>query len=424
MIRYLDKEEYGACIPLWQEAFPEDSREFLEYYFGRKIKESRILVKEDGEGRILTMVHLNPYDVMVGGQAHRLSYIVGVATAAGSRHQGHMRDVLVRMLQDMHGAGDPFCYLMPASPDIYRPFGFTYVFDQPLWRLDVDEAERPDGTERPDEAERPDEMERPDETERPDGTERPDEAERPVNAERLELRLDEKAGTSVMDQEYLADWMNRWLKERYQVYARRDAAYLDLLQAELDSENGRVFGWMDGQGNLAALQAYWGTEKREQRFLYCSREDWVGPADPQRPGRPAIMARIADVRAFMEMITVNSGCPCPVMEVPVRIHDTLISGNDGLWTWRVGRDSSKLLAASPAAGQLPGKHWPAGHLEDGSGDADILISTEVLDITVDRLMAWLSGYSPLDAVLEDAGEPPFWHGYIKPLEGIFLDEIV
>ena len=53
----------------------------------------------------------------------KLDYIVGVATAADSRHRGHMRDVLMKMLGDMHQDRKPFCYLMPASPDIYRPFG-------------------------------------------------------------------------------------------------------------------------------------------------------------------------------------------------------------------------------------------------------------------------------------------------------------
>ena len=59
-------------------------------------------------------------------------YIVGVATAADSRHRGHMRDVLMKMLGDMHQDRKPFCYLMPASPDIYRPFGFRYIFDLSL----------------------------------------------------------------------------------------------------------------------------------------------------------------------------------------------------------------------------------------------------------------------------------------------------
>ena len=104
MIRYLDKDEYGKCIPLWKEAFPEDSEEFLDYYFGKKISDSQVIVKEDEGGKLLTMAHLNPYKVRVGGRMYVLPYIVGVATAADSRHQGHMRDVLAAMLQDMHEA--------------------------------------------------------------------------------------------------------------------------------------------------------------------------------------------------------------------------------------------------------------------------------------------------------------------------------
>ena len=57
----------------------------------------------------------------MGKKMWKLDYIVGVATAADSRHRGHMRDVLMKMLGDMHQDRKPFCYLMPASPDIYRP---------------------------------------------------------------------------------------------------------------------------------------------------------------------------------------------------------------------------------------------------------------------------------------------------------------
>lgn len=76
-----------------------------------------------------------PYRINVGKKMWKLDYIVGVATAADSRHRGHMRDVLMKMLGDMHQDRKPFCYLMPASPDIYRPFGFRYIFDQPQYRL-------------------------------------------------------------------------------------------------------------------------------------------------------------------------------------------------------------------------------------------------------------------------------------------------
>lgn len=43
MIRYLDKDEYGKCIPLWKEAFPEDSEEFLDYYLVRRFRTARLL---------------------------------------------------------------------------------------------------------------------------------------------------------------------------------------------------------------------------------------------------------------------------------------------------------------------------------------------------------------------------------------------
>ena len=42
MIRYLTEEERGLSRDLWEEAFPEDSQSFDDYYFSEKIKENRI----------------------------------------------------------------------------------------------------------------------------------------------------------------------------------------------------------------------------------------------------------------------------------------------------------------------------------------------------------------------------------------------
>ena len=46
MIRYLTEEERGLSRDLWEEAFPEDSRSFDDYYFSEKIRENRILIYE------------------------------------------------------------------------------------------------------------------------------------------------------------------------------------------------------------------------------------------------------------------------------------------------------------------------------------------------------------------------------------------
>lgn len=401
MIRYLDKDEYGKCIPLWKEAFPEDSEEFLDYYFGKKISDSQVIVKEDEGGKLLTMAHLNPYKVRVRDRMYVLPYIVGVATASDSRHQGHMRDVLVTMLQDMHEAHTPFCYLMPASPDIYRPFGFVYVFDQPVWTLREDAAAGVQAIGlRLDEA----------------GEEEAYVAAAEVQTEASGVAMVEMQAKAPgrMD---LSDWMNRWLGGRFQVYAERDSAYLQMLQAELDSEDGQVYGYLDGQGRLAALKAVWGKEKQEQRFLYCDRDEWIQAPEDLPAAKPAIMARITDVAAMAEVISVNEDCPCPRMEVMIRIRDRLVDGNHGLWRWRLGTDGSRLERIG-RIGTVEG----FGIAEDGS---DALISTEVLELTVEQMTAWLLGYRPLDEIMEaDSGEIPYWWRYVQPLKGVFLDEVV
>ena len=47
MIRYLETEEKGRCLDLWREAFPEDSTEFCDYYFKEKMKDNKVLVREE-----------------------------------------------------------------------------------------------------------------------------------------------------------------------------------------------------------------------------------------------------------------------------------------------------------------------------------------------------------------------------------------
>lgn len=227
----------------------------------------------------------------------------------------------------------------------------------------------------------------------------------------------------------LADWMDRWLNGRFQVYAERDSAYLQMLQAELDSEDGQVYGYLDGQGKLAALRAVWGKEKQEQRFLYCDRDEWVGTPEGLPASKPAIMARITDVAAMAEAISVNEDCPCPRMEVLIRIKDRLVDGNHGLWRWRLGRDGSRLermrgIGAMEGIGTAEGFGTMEG-FETMEGCGDTLVSTEVLELTIEQLTAWLLGYRALDAVTEsDSGEIPYWWRFVRPLRGVFLDEVV
>ena len=82
MIRYLEAEEKGRTRALWNEAFPEDSVSFGDYYYKEKTKDNRILVCEE-EGRIVAMLQRNPYAVSMRGDVRTCDYIVGVATSQG-----------------------------------------------------------------------------------------------------------------------------------------------------------------------------------------------------------------------------------------------------------------------------------------------------------------------------------------------------
>ena len=112
-IRYLEEWEKRGTIPLWREAFPEDSDGFVEYYYKEKTRDNRILaaVEEqgDGKGRIVSMVHRNPYRLWVQGHVVDSDYVVAVATAEDRRHRGLMRGLLTRMLEDMYREQMPFC---------------------------------------------------------------------------------------------------------------------------------------------------------------------------------------------------------------------------------------------------------------------------------------------------------------------------
>ena len=128
-IRYLKPEEKEKARALWSQAFFEDSEEFDNYYFTEKIKENQILVKEE-DGRIISMVHLNPYKIRLKKQVCEINYVVGVATDKDRRHKGHMKDLLCRMLQDGWKRGEPFTFLMPEDKAIYEPFGFRFIYDK------------------------------------------------------------------------------------------------------------------------------------------------------------------------------------------------------------------------------------------------------------------------------------------------------
>ncbi len=341
------EEEKRQSRDLWVEAFPEDSKSFDDYYFNYKTEDNRILASVEPDGRVVSMIHRNPYLLRVRRHTWQVDYLVGVSTRKEKRHQGYMRRLLVRMMADMRRERMPFCFLMPADEAIYRPFGFTYIYRQPQWRLSK-------------------------------------EAETVVTRRTILPSQDETLVAEV------AAWMERWLCERYEMYAVRDEAYLRRLLKEIASENGSFDLLYDG-GRLVGVASEWGWSEREQRLLYaedCYMEEAAAP-------KPAIMARIISPDVFMKAVHLRKEGYLRELRIMLRLVDPLIPENDGMWIWELDRETSRLTKAKDMGGQM---------------DAE-------LTLTITELTSWLCGYEAPAAV--GAYAP-----LIDPVETIFLDEVV
>lgn len=126
-VRYLKQWERPATRPMYEAAFPEDSKEFVDYYYKWKTKDNEIIVMEGakGSGSFHVMIQLNPHTLSINGTIMDIPYIVAVATDLRYRRQGKMRQVMGYALQNMQRKGIPFTFLLPADPAYYRGQGFV-----------------------------------------------------------------------------------------------------------------------------------------------------------------------------------------------------------------------------------------------------------------------------------------------------------
>lgn len=139
-IHYLNQSEHGRTRALYEEVFVEDESDFVDAYYQIKAADNEILVAE-AEGRIVSMLHRNPYTLCYRGELIAADYLVAVATQVSYRHKGLMRALLTKALKDMQAQKKPFTFLMPADEAIYTPFDFRLMGNEDEESLTVQTAE-------------------------------------------------------------------------------------------------------------------------------------------------------------------------------------------------------------------------------------------------------------------------------------------
>lgn len=223
--RKLEKQEHGTTRKLWEEIFKEDTKEFLDYYYSVKTLENEIYVIEE-DNRIVSMLHLNPYQMRVGNEIFKAHYIVAVATDEQYRKRGYMAKLLNYTMQIMQERGEPFTFLMPAAEAIYKPFGFEFVYEQKRG---------------------------------------------PVTG-----KVYEESGIAFVmaekeDCQAIADFANEYLKE-YDVVTWRDASYYKTLLAEQASENGGILLAKEGE-KIVGVFCFARGNRIEIREPLCSKKE-------------------------------------------------------------------------------------------------------------------------------------------------------
>lgn len=237
-VRRLNPGDYGKSRALWEEIFPDDTKEFLDYYYEYCTRENLIYGIMDDKSRLLSMAQFNPYKVHLGDARVDTHYIVAVATRPESRHQGMMRQILHQALRDGYDRNEPFMFLMPAAEAIYKPFDFETVYGQKSMTVHITKCSGKN--------------------------------------KRKEIQIQEAREE---DLSRLADLSETLLGARYQVYTVRTEDYMKRLQKEQESEQGGILLFLaDGRPVGYCFSAM--EETPQIRELVCEPEyeDAVMPA--------------------------------------------------------------------------------------------------------------------------------------------------
>lgn len=297
----LTEQERQNARDLWSEIFYEDSEAFTDYYFREKMKHNvgYGIWKED---ELISMLYLTPYEGMLQISAEDddflnvpLYYIVGVGTKKEYRHQGCMDILLKQALHDIQKKGQPFTFLMPASPSIYLPYQFRYIYDRPEFLV----------------------------------------PETLCAAASAECMRQEDAAA-------VAAFAEKQLRMQYQLFLHRDEAYYLRQQKESRAQNGDVCLWKEN-GEIKGFYLY---AKEEAVWI---QEAVAEKEFAQKKGlvisekrKPIIMARITDVRTMLCSLRLKENAPFETLRLQLEVSDELLAENNGTFLWTVGKKESTI----------------------------------------------------------------------------------
>lgn len=131
MIVYADNLLKEDVQHIWKTCFPDDSDDFINFYFKEKYKNENTLVWME-EGKAIACLQMLPYAMTYYNSIIPTAYISGAATLPEFQNKGIMKKLLRFSFHEMEKKGIPLTTLIPQEKwlvKFYEKLGYTSVFE-------------------------------------------------------------------------------------------------------------------------------------------------------------------------------------------------------------------------------------------------------------------------------------------------------
>lgn len=316
-IFYCENRNIDSVYNLWQTVF-EDSKSFCDYYFKEKLIDNKILVAEDNQN-IVSMIHLNPYEILFSDCKIHTEYIVGVATSHSYRKRGILKLTMSKAICDMYQSKTEFTFLTTVDENIYSRYNFKYI--NSYFETEFD---------------------------------------------RIKVHVQNGCEAVDLTDERLEDFLNYYskkLKERAHIV--RDRAYTERLIKEMKCENGYIKLFYRNKNlkgyillyinNLdiqireimfdseilkdivSYIQSIMADKKVKAVHFLDDRLEYIFQScfNSHTVLKPYVMARLVYMKSFIERIKSTT-----VFNFNIRIYDSVVKQNNSVFNWSISSNGS------------------------------------------------------------------------------------
>ncbi len=119
----LSKDEYVGSKSLWAECFPEDGKEFIDWYYSKRSHPENVVGAFIGD-RLVSMMHIIPMDMRLPEGDSTVGFVAGVCTAPDLRGRGICSTVFRFAFDRMRALGLKTSVLQPFDTAFYERFGY------------------------------------------------------------------------------------------------------------------------------------------------------------------------------------------------------------------------------------------------------------------------------------------------------------